>query len=375
MQEILGFYNNLYAILFLIIMLVTLTVKRDFYSYSGKLFKRLIILTIVLLLVEGIAFAADSVDTFACYYLNYWANIILFAVSPLICMFYGFYIDYKLFHSFERHKAKLFYSLPFAIGTIFVIINFFTPILFSLSSQNVYERGPLFYTFISMVFSYFLYFLVLVMKERKNIEKCIFWGSILLVSFPFVGGIIQALNYGNMSMYSMLGLGVLTAYISLESINTSKDYLTKLFTRVKAIDLIENFISKKKNFVIVMYDIDNFKEINDDYGHHIGDLVLIEFGNLLIKVFDDKSLISRFGGDEFLVVCKDYDEERINEIIQRLKDELINNIDFPIEFSYGCSFYDKTISVKKSDILVEVDHNMYANKSINKNYKRRESDK
>ncbi len=376
MEQILGLYINLYATLALLIVLAILAVKKDFYSFSGKLFRQLIVLNIILLLAEGIAFAVDSVDTSASYFWNYWLNVLLFILSPLICAYFGAYIDFKLFHSFERFKSKVFYWIPFALGVIFIIINFFKPILFKLSSDNVYTRGVFFYVIAIIIFSYFGYFLLSTIKERKNIDRSVFWGLTLLVTFPLMGGAIQALNYGSMSMYSMMALGIFSAYISIETINSSKDYLTKLFTRSKAVDFIDNLITKKSDFAVVMIDIDNFKDINDEFGHSIGDLVLFDFGKLLLKVFEDDTLVSRFGGDEFVVICKTCSEELLMTAKQRLKDELVNyNKQFKVEFSYGYSFYKKTSSSSKSEILVEADHNMYKDKAINKNYKRRESDR
>ncbi len=376
MQPILGLYINLYAALVLLVVLVTLTVKKDFYSFSGILFRNLIILNVFLLIFEGVSHVIDGKDNVVLYYSNYWFNFLLFLLTPLLGAFWAQYIDFKLFSSYKRLKKRWFYLQPFIIGVVFSIVNFIYPVLYTISITNVYERKPFIYIDMGILLLLVSYILYLTYCKRKEIDKIAFYGIVLFVLFPTVGGVIQVFNYGIISLYSMMALGIFSTYIILETINSSKDYLTKLFTRSVAVDYIDSLITKKKDFAVIMIDIDNFKEINDEFGHSIGDLVLIDYANKLLEVFKEDALVSRFGGDEFLIVCKDYCEERVLITKHLLKGKLEEySKNFTVEFSYGYSFYNKSSNKTNDDILVEADDNMYKDKAINKNYKRRESDR
>lgn len=89
-----------------------------------------------------------------------------------------------------------------------------------------------------------------------------------------------------------------------EAKKAQKDYLTGVYTRETARKLVEQGlkIGDKKRFYACMFlDIDDFKMINDTFGHHKGDLVLVEVGQILSACTRDEDVIVRFGGDEFCI--------------------------------------------------------------------------
>lgn len=67
--------------------------------------------------------------------------------------------------------------------------------------------------------------------------------------------------------------------------------------------------NKQKNCVGILLDVDNFKFINDVYGHTIGDQVLLQLSQSLVQAFPDNSIIARNGGDEFCIILKDCSAE------------------------------------------------------------------
>ena len=88
------------------------------------------------------------------------------------------------------------------------------------------------------------------------------------------------------------------------------DGLTKVYTREVINEYVKELISNNKPFSLCILDIDNFKYINDGYGHHFGDRVLINVAKNIKKLLGDNGVVGRFGGDEFLIVLDniiDYD--------------------------------------------------------------------
>jgi diguanylate cyclase (GGDEF)-like protein len=79
-------------------------------------------------------------------------------------------------------------------------------------------------------------------------------------------------------------------------------------------------ISKRGNkpLALFMVDIDNFKRLNDEYGHHVGDLVLKEVARTMRRAIRECDIIARYGGEEFVVTLPDTDSAVANEVGQRL---------------------------------------------------------
>ena len=80
------------------------------------------------------------------------------------------------------------------------------------------------------------------------------------------------------------------------------DDLTKAVSRPYIISYVKDLIEKKTTFTMFLLDVDNFKQINDRYGHLMGDEVLSIVGDRLIEYIGDSGFVGRYGGDEFLII-------------------------------------------------------------------------
>ena len=129
-----------------------------------------------------------------------------------------------------------------------------------------------------------------------------------------------------------------------------------------------------------MIDLDDFKKLNDTKGHNEGDKLLIAFGDILMKVFNKESIISRFGGDEFLIVKNNFVSDDLDFYKRAIYREFTSSITSDIlpesfRFSIGCSVYNEDSMKSGEELVIAADNNMYLNKADNKNYKRRRSDR
>ena len=80
------------------------------------------------------------------------------------------------------------------------------------------------------------------------------------------------------------------------------DSLTKVVQRKHIFNYINYLIENNTIFSLIMLDLDNFKLINDNYGHSNGDKVLVEIADKLVEYVGDRGIVGRFGGDEFIIV-------------------------------------------------------------------------
>jgi diguanylate cyclase (GGDEF)-like protein len=121
---------------------------------------------------------------------------------------------------------------------------------------------------------------------------------------------------------------------SLEII-ANHDSITRLQNRYALNQLIPEYIGR--DICIAMGDINNFKGVNDTYGHHVGDDVLKAFSDILSDVFPDEC-VYRFGGDEFLVIELGSDIETLQKKLRRVNERFSQVRVAQIESGLGCSF-------------------------------------
>lgn len=93
-----------------------------------------------------------------------------------------------------------------------------------------------------------------------------------------------------------------------------RDPMTKLYNRVSGKEIVESYLDRKNPYEscgMLVMDVDYFKGVNDSYGHLFGDKVLIKISQLLMEHFDKKAVVSRVGGDEFIVFFYDIENNQL----------------------------------------------------------------
>lgn len=147
------------------------------------------------------------------------------------------------------------------------------------------------------------------------------------------------------------------------------DELTGLINRRKLMTEFNKEFDRmkivKKPMSLVMIDLDDFKCINDNYGHYFGDLVLKKFSEILAASAGKSNVVARFAGDEFVVLFIEHDykmaENKMKNIREMILTVEIDNIS--LSFSYGiCEVCSEHINFEKA--LVLADANMYKDKKV-----------
>ncbi|MPS41556.1 sensor domain-containing diguanylate cyclase [Vibrio sp. VGrn 2] len=134
---------------------------------------------------------------------------------------------------------------------------------------------------------------------------------------------------------------------------------------------------KKINTAIIVFDLDNLKEVNDTYGHSEGDEMIKLFSLELSKVFGDYNIICRWGGDEFVaLVPYDVSEGRISvfNLLSRFqqKVERRNNkhdVLYKLKFSFGICFSDYNSTLSIENRIIKADKEMYSSKAIRRSHR------
>jgi len=359
---------NLYTLVLLLILFFTMILKKETYRFSSRILRTVIILTAIQLVIEILSWAFDTIDQPYARVLNYGFNLLFFLMAPVIVGTFACYIDYLLFKSKERLKKRFYYMHLLIVFIIAGIINFFTPILFTVSETNIYQREFWMNFAFIVVFIKLFYVVYMTWKNHHLLEKSTYISIFIFVFISLFGGLLQMFFFGLLIMWAVLGLAVVIAYIFIETINSSKDYLTKLYTREIAEEFISQLLESKNDAIVILFDIDNLKLFNDQFGHESGDKVLISFAKALDKSFTKNALVSRYGGDEFLVAIQDNQENDFKTYLNQLKNSVADYRigDQPLKYSYGiASTKDEAITDIKS-LFHACDTEMYKQKALHK---------
>lgn len=133
-------------------------------------------------------------------------------------------------------------------------------------------------------------------------------------------------------------------------------------------DIQKNWSSslEKKKYSFAMMDLDNFKNVNDTYGHKKGDLVLKETAKIIMENIRENDIASRYGGEEFLIIFNaDIDAafQIAERIRKRIEEEILARTDVYITISGGVVELTK----EKQDVIREADQLLYKAKRTGKN--------
>lgn len=154
--------------------------------------------------------------------------------------------------------------------------------------------------------------------------------------------------------------------MKLEKI-ANKDYLTGVNTRAYGYKLILNLIKNKVHFSLSLLDIDNFKSINDTFGHMFGDEVLKTIADKIKEKIDNDDIVIRFGGEEFIVIfvnCTSIEAKGKLDKIREDINEIIFDNEVRVSISAGIKEWDNT---KIEDVIDQADKLLYKAKSEGKN--------
>lgn len=147
---------------------------------------------------------------------------------------------------------------------------------------------------------------------------------------------------------------------------TITDALTNIANRAHIINLFKD--SLEKDNVVALLDIDDFKRVNDNYGHVVGDEVLRHIAAVLKESIRERDHVGRYGGEEFLVIFGNTDLEEARKILERMRKN-VENIEWEHEglkttISIGVSVCS---SNQPDEVLNKVDGLMYQAKRAGKN--------
>ena len=303
----------------------------------------------------------------------------LFAANMLAVLCWVRFLSYYLNGSItRRHKIAL--NAIIVAGVTVLIVNLFHPIVFSIDANNLYKRKSFYFFFTAidyllLINSLFTYYRS---KQRGGVLKFFpIWVYIVPI---IIGGIIQSLFYGISVIPTSIAISIAGILASLQNEMIYRDALTGVFNRTYLDYQLKKFAKRPKLKITgIMLDLNDFKRINDELGHSVGDEALIATTRILQRSINSMGNVMRYAGDEFIIFINTQDDDTIESCIKRIRynfDKFNDEMNKPYKLSASMGFCKLDFTkMQIDDFINTIDSRMYEDKKAfytqNKFYDRR----
>jgi len=149
-----------------------------------------------------------------------------------------------------------------------------------------------------------------------------------------------------------------------------RDPLTKAYNRRYGMELLSDWLEKRKEFTICFVDMDNLKYVNDRFGHNEGDAYILAVADIL-RQFSSSAVVCRLGGDEFMLLAAGWNEEMASKRMEKLRETLTGREQeegraYRLSISYGLVEVDEYNELEAGELLSMADEKMYIYKRSRK---------
>ncbi len=364
---------DLSIFLFLVLLMISVLHYRNrrARSVQSSLFKRLCDSTLIMMGLDVVFRFIDGGDS---YYLSYATTWLYFFIEPLPMVFWLCYLDYYLYKSRERLRKRFYYFPVFSIIFVLLVVDPLTHWVFSISDDNYYQRGPLIPLIVFFNIIILAVTIIVALKRKKDVGRSVFLSLVMFSVIPLLGNLMQFLIPGTILVWPTVAIAVVYIFIFMETQKDRKDYLTGLFNKQQIDDLIQRRLShpdKEHGFTILMIDLDDFKGINDNFGHKEGDRALVKAAEILFHSVRSIDKVARFGGDEFLILLEEDHKDEIEKVIVRIESNLrkynqAGHVPYELKLSCGYKLVHPGNDNNLYDLIHEADLEMYRVKKTKK---------
>ncbi|MBR4237318.1 GGDEF domain-containing protein [bacterium] len=341
----------------LIFMLATLLMVLRENTTLQKDSVRYLYLMIIALFVSAISSEIESTLSS----LNYFSIIRLIfkflkdATSPLVALA-ALYVR-------RNTKLKKYHLLfiPFILNLLVCITYFFSNIAYGYSDTNEIIAGPLAsFTYFTTLFYVIIFAVLLSIDYIKDNTKQPLIGVICLL-FPSISLYIDYKILGDRSLslfYTTIAFLIVMYYLSIHIDISKKDPLTNLYNRRTYYVHLSKY--NKQISGLILLDMNGLKRVNDYEGHEKGDSALSLIGKALL----DASRIGNFkayrvGGDEFIIISINENEDKIKKVIEKIREEL-SETKYSVSIGYS---FSRALNPDLNILLKEADKKMYLDKA------------
>lgn len=366
---------NLYSIAILIIIYI-LSSKQDMKeSLQNKLYIRMLQVT-MLMLVMDILSRFDGRPESIYPYINQLGNFMIFLLNPIITSLWLLYVYNQIYQKDVFPKLLIYLLVAVnGINIVLLVLSQSYGLYYNINKDNIYQRGVLFGAAVSITGVLMLIAFILLLVNQNKMDKKQYFSLIFFAIPPSLCIILQVVLYGISFVLNGIVISLLIVFLNIQNRNMHIDFLTGVYNRKK----LDGYMKKKidlcsthKTFSAIMLDLNNFKSINDSFGHDMGDKALQIAAKLLKKCLGTNDFLARFGGDEFCIILDTAVGVDLEKIVHKIENsfEVFNesrNQPFQLRLSLGYAVYDYYSKKSVQEFQRQIDILMYENKLVSKN--------
>lgn len=304
------------------------------------------------------------------------SNMLYFETISLVCYLWLLYVLIRLKIMKNHIRGPLLCAIPLVGISILTLTNPWTSFLFSVDANNYYVRRGGVWCHWVVSWSYLLVTTGItlgVLLQRKNRYK---WRKLHSLLFfiipPAVAAIVQMSFYGVSCFQVGITLAIVMVSVMEQNAQISTDSLTNLNNRYGLNRYWENHVQHgaASQLCVMMIDIDNFKQVNDRFGHLEGDRALADVAYAVQRCCEKalpQVFVCRYGGDEFLVISREHNREAMERLaaqIQRRLERANQTKQYPYHLSVSVGIADGVCKEPEDmeQLLQKADDIMYRTK-------------
>ena len=276
-------------------------------------------------------------------------------------------------------RKRIISQIPAILLAIMTLGTLKYKYFFYIDEAGLYQKGLWYPVIIVLVYVYVIMIGVRVIWMYPQKRYYALRGQMKMVSsfvvIPLTAGIIQVFYPGISIVCFGITISMMQVFSQFLENKITTDSLTQINNRTKAIQYLENRMEnrgkiKEKSLYFIMMDLNDFKKINDTYGHVEGDKALMTMAEVLKNTMTKyPGILARYGGDEFCIAGEFSEEEKDQlcaELVQNLEEEnKISDKPYDIKMAVGCAKLTDDITMLL-DLINKADKDLYEHKKKNR---------
>ncbi len=320
--------------LFALAVLLTLTVnlhRTVTMTLDEKLFRALMTAVMGTIVFDSAGWLLNGAGFSGAYAVLVTADTLYYIAVGCVCFIWMIYADHKLFGDAAGVKRRgRYYFIPFLAIQSMVLLTPANGWVFVIDQANFYHRGELFWVHTALVMAMLTAGCLPAVKrlpgERLPARRDEYLLILLFALPPALGTVIQLSFYGVSVIWPCTTLSLLIMFVNMQNRQISLDGLTGINNRRTFNRYMESRwaeLGRGETITLMLMDVDDFKSINDRYGHERGDAALIRVAQALKLVCGRADVfLARYGGDEFAVSFCGERPGMSERVADEIRDEL-----------------------------------------------------
>lgn len=312
------------------------------------------------ILINGLNFSSSLISV------HYLVKTLELSITPFISFWCANTVfSNRLNNHFIRTNIDKVFAFLLILHIALVVSTRATHGIFFIDENNVYRHGPFYYEYIFMFILFGVRFFVKAFQfsqKHQNSNSTMLTSILLFITF---GVLIQIADSTFKTCWLTLSIASSFVYVYYLELTQYTDTLTQLLNKRAYSNRIQRL---NCSYTLIMFDVDDFKKVNDNYGHKVGDEVLRIVAECIFETYRDYGNIYRIGGDEFAAILTKpiTDMDKLNRKFIALLMEHRSAFKSMPYVSFGISYHKKFDTCSVEEVENSADQEMYCYKSISK---------